>query len=88
MADRALLHLSHLPAFDRFMARLGWASVPTKGDYEQRRYTKAGRPPVVIYSRGLAREHCSIRNEDRPLVWKFLRLKREAEECRAVAKEA
>lgn len=88
MAARALLHWNHLPAFDRFMASLGWEKQPTRGAYEHRRYTRARRKPVVLYARSMAPEHLSVMDEDRPLVWKFLRAKREAEQRQQAQEQA
>ncbi len=87
MANRNLLHFSHLDAFREWLVNQGWTIVPLKGQWEVLRATKTGSKPVLIYKTSTATEHysCAI-GEISNLVRLFLREKKEEWEKKGKAK--
>lgn len=72
MANRNMLHFSHLERFEKWMADKGFAKQAPIEPYEAYRARK-GTNTVVIYRRNDAKEHFTIQRKDETLVRRFLR---------------
>ena len=74
MAERHTLHISKLEAFRGWLAKDGWEIEKPKGDYEVLRARKQGRQnPLIVYTKSYSKEHLSVMDRDKGVVYAFLR---------------
>lgn len=74
MANRNTLHLSKVKDFAAWLQSEGWQLCDTKGLFEVLRARKEGRKfPLILYSRMDAPEHCTVQDQDMPVVRTFLK---------------
>lgn len=73
MANRCILHKTHLEDFKRWLIDNDWNLVDTKGDYEVLRAKKDGRQhPLIIFEKIDAKQHYSVMDRDLNVVKAFL----------------
>ena len=73
MANRCILHKTHLEDFKKWLIDNDWILVDTKGDYEVLRAKKDGRQhPLIIYEKIDAKQHYSVMDRDIPIIKAFL----------------
>lgn len=72
MAERCLLHKNKLEAFKEWLIRKGYEIQDTKGFYEVLR-AKKDKNTVIIFAKDRAKEHLSVQDKDRRLVWEFIK---------------
>lgn len=73
MANRCILHKTHLEDFKRWLIDNGWSLAETKGDYEVLRARKDGRQhPLIIFEKIDAKQHYSVMDRDVWVVKTFL----------------
>lgn len=73
MAERNILHHSHLDKFAKYLSRHGWNIQDTKDYFEVLRATKNGKRPIIIYRRSGEHQHYSIDSRDVGIVRAFIR---------------
>lgn len=77
MPNRNTLHLKHLDAFASYLTTRGFYPQPLTNCYERLRM-RNGKQVVVLYQRNAAEQHLTVPDKNMPLVWAFLRARKEA----------
>jgi len=73
MAKRALLHKNKLGDFKEWLEQKGYVIISTsQNPYEVLR-AKKDNDTVIIYCKDTAKEHLSVMDKDKSLVWSFVR---------------
>lgn len=81
MANRCILHKTHLEDFKRWLIDNDWSLEDTKGDYEVLRARKDGKQhPLIIFEKIDAKQHYSVMDRDVQVVKDYLAKKEERKE--------
>lgn len=75
MANRHILHISKLKAFEEWLDFNGWDIQDTEADScEVLRAKKTGRKyPLIVYKKDRVKEHLSVADRDERVVKAFLK---------------
>lgn len=78
MANKHTLHRTHLPSFSKWLETNGWKVLEPKGYYEVLRAVHPHRRhPLLVYTQLRDPQHYTVRDRDMPVVWRFLKERRE-----------
>lgn len=78
MANKHTLHRNHIPDFLKWLEANDWEILVPKGYYEVIRATHPRRQhPLLIYTSLRDPAHYTVRDRDMPVIWRFLKERRE-----------